>query len=89
MGKTTVPSRNLANMVDPTTREYINARIHEEIKLIGDDTSGLGDALSKMRTESEIELGEMKARINEVEEILSLSGAKISRIKELMEELDG
>lgn len=89
MAKTTVPSRNLASAMDPVTRDYVNAKISEELKPIRDDMVAVLEALSEMRTENEVSKGEHVARINMVEEVLELSGAKVAKIRQLMEDIDG
>ena len=46
---TTAHSRHHASQVDPTTREYINARINEELAPIRDDIEALRGALLALR----------------------------------------
>jgi hypothetical protein len=89
MAKTIVSSNAIAASVDPKTRDYIDAKLNETLKQIRDDMTVMREALSGMRTKNDVYQGEVTARVNAVEEVLELSGAKVARIRKLMEDIDG
>ena len=61
---TTAHSRHHASQVDSTTREYINARINEELAPIRDDIEALRGALLSLRETANFNSGNLIGRLN-------------------------
>ena len=53
-----------ATQVDANTRAYVDARIHEELKPVRDDTEALRVALLRIREASQGDIGQLTARVN-------------------------
>ena len=83
---TTAHSRHHASQVDPTTREYINARINEELAPIRDDIEALRGALLSLRETSNFNSGNLIGRLNNMEELLSMSSTRIAQLRTLANE---
>ena len=78
-----VHSRNWASQVDAVTREYINARINEELRPIRDDMDSLRGALLSLRETANLNSGNLIGRLNNMEELLSLSSTRIAQLRTL------
>lgn len=72
-----------ASQVDPVVREYITARINEELKPLRDDIATLRVALSNNKSATEASLGEQAAKLNDQEALLGLPSYKIAKLLEL------
>lgn len=83
-----VHSRHWASQVDATTREYINARINEEIKPIRDDIEALRGALLSLRETANFNSGDLIGRLNNMEQLLSMSTTRIAKLRALANEDD-
>ena len=81
-----VPSRHWASQVDATTREFINARIAEELKPLRDDIAAIRSALLVIREGSQRDTGELTARVNDVEALLNMSTARVARLRQMADE---
>ncbi len=83
-----VHSRHWASQVDATLREYIDARIHEELKPIRDDIAALYSAISVTRDSFNRDMGNVAGRISNTEDVLSMSAARVARLAALAKEKD-
>lgn len=79
-------SRVWASQVDSVIREYVNARINEELKPIRDDMAAVRSALSVMRQGSQSDIGQLTARVNDVEELLQMSSSRVAKLRQLANE---
>ena len=73
----------LASRIEPHLRDYIDARINEEMKPMRDDIAACLVALSSNNAASEIKLGEQTAKLNDIERVLNLPSYKIAKLLEL------
>ena len=83
-----VHSRHWASQVDPTVREYINARINEETRPIRDDIEALRGALLSLRETANFNSGDWIGRLNNMEQLLSMSTTRIAKLRALANEDD-
>lgn len=83
-----VHSRHWASQVDPTVREYINARINEETRPIRDDIEALRGALLSLRETAQFNAGDLIGRLNNMEQLLSMSTTRIAKLRALANEDD-
>lgn len=83
-----VHSRHWASQVDPTVREYINARINEETRPIRDDIEALRGALLSLRETANFNSGDLIGRLNNMEQLLSMSTTRIAKLRTLANEDD-
>ena len=81
-----VHSRHWASQVDVTTREYINARINEEMRPLRDDIEALRGALLSLRETANFNSGNLVGRLNNMEELLSMSSTRIAQLRTLANE---
>lgn len=81
-----VNSKHWASQVDAVTREYIDARIHEELKPMKDDIAALLSALLVIREGSQGDVGQLTARVNDVEELLRMSSSRVAKLRQLANE---
>jgi len=81
-----VNSRHWASQVDASTREYINARITEELKPVRDDIAGLRSALLGIREGNQAEIGQLTARVNDLEALLQMSTSRVAQLRRLADE---
>ena len=79
-------SRVWASQVDSVTREYVNARINEELKPIRDDMTALRSALLGIREGAQGDVGQLTARVNDVEELLRMSSSRVAKLRQLANE---
>ena len=82
----TAHSRHYASQVDPNTREYINARINEELAPIRDDIEALRGALLSLRETAQLNSGNLIGRLSNMEELLSMSTTRIAQLRTLANE---
>ena len=83
---TTPSPQNLASFVDPRTREYIDARISQEMKAARDDISSLRTAVLALREAIHRDHGNLAAQVNDVAALVNLNPARASRLRALLEE---
>ena len=76
-------SRVWATQVDSVIREYVNARINEELKPIRDDVAAVRSALSVMRQGSQSDIGQLTARVNDVEALIRMSASRVAKLQKL------
>tara|TARA_B100000035_G_scaffold274950_1_gene251657 strand:+ start:1943 stop:2203 length:261 start_codon:yes stop_codon:yes gene_type:complete len=74
--------------VDSIVREYVNARIAEELKPIRDDIQALSSAISRTRESLQQDVGNVAGRITNAEDILQLSSSRIAMLAKLAKEKD-
>ena len=72
-----------ATQVDNVIREYVTARIHEELKPVRDDTAALLSALLRIREASQSDIGTLTARVNDAEELIKMSSWRVAKLRSL------
>ena len=72
-----------ATQVDNVIREYVHARIHEELKPVRDDTAALLSALLRIREASQSDIGTLTARVNDAEELIKMSSWRVAKLRSL------
>jgi hypothetical protein len=77
-----------AAQVSAETRAYVNARLHEELKPIRDDTEALRVALLRIREASQGDMGLLTARVNDAEELIKMSSWRVSKLRSMATEED-
>lgn len=83
-----VNSRHWASQVDATTREYINALIHEELKPIRDDIAALRGAILAARESLQRDMGDVAGRVTNAEDLLNMSSKRVADLAKLAKEKD-
>lgn len=83
-----VSSRHWASQVDATVREYIDARIHEELKPMRDDIEALRGAISRTRESLQRDMGDVAGRVTNAEDILAMSSTRVAQLAKLAKEKD-
>ena len=83
-----VHSRHWASQVDVTTREYINARIHEELKPMRDDIAALRSAILAARESLQRDMGDVAGRMANTEELLAMSASRAAKLADLAKRMD-
>jgi len=83
-----VHSRHWASQVDASTREYINARIHEELKPIRDDIAALRSAILAARESLQRDMGDVAGRMANTEELLAMSASRAAKLADLAKRMD-
>jgi len=83
-----VHSRHWASQVDASTREYINARIHEELKPIRDDIAALRSAILAARESLQRDMGNVAGRMANTEELLAMSASRAAKLADLAKRMD-
>ena len=78
-----VNSKHWASQVDAVTREYIDARIHEELKPMKDDIAALRSALLGIREGLQADMGQITARVNDAEELIKMSSWRVAKLRSL------
>ena len=81
-----VNSKHWASQVDAVTREYIDARIHEELKPMRDDIAALRSALLGIREGLQADMGQITARVNDAEELIKMSSWRVAKLRSLATE---
>ena len=80
----TQPSSKVwATQVDAVIREYVGAFLNEEIKPLRDDIAALRSALLGIRESGQSDIGKLTARVNDVEDLLSMSTSRIAKLAQL------
>ena len=75
-----------ATQVDAVIRDFVNARIHEELKPVRDDTEALRGALLRIREASQSDMGTLTARVNDAEELIKMSSWRVAKLRSLSTE---
>lgn len=86
--KNPVPSNAWASKVDADTREYINARLEEELKPIRDDIADLIRAISQTRESLQRDMGNVAGRMANTEELLDMSASRAAKLASIAKEMD-
>jgi len=78
-----------ASKVDAVVREYVNARINEELKPLRDDIAALRGAILVTRESLQRDMGNTAARVTNVEDLLSMSTKRVADLAALAKRKDG
>jgi len=79
-------SKVWATRVDSVIREYVDARLTEELRPIEDDIAALRGALLGIREASQSDIGQLTARVNDAEALLQMSTSRIAQLRRLADE---
>lgn len=82
------PSRIFASRVDSLLRDYIDARIHEELKPLRDDIAALRGALLATRESLQRDMGNVAGRMSNTEDLLGMSTKRVADLATLAKKLD-
>ena len=83
-----VKSSVWASQVDAVVREYVNARINEELKPLRDDMAALRVAISRTRESLQRDMGDSAGRLTNVEDLLSMSTKRVADLAALAKQKD-
>ena len=83
-----VKSSAWASKVDAVVREYVNARINEELKPLRDDMAALRVAISRTRESLQRDMGDSAGRVSNVEDLLGMSAKRVADLAALAKEKD-
>ncbi len=72
--------------VDSIIREYVNARLAEELKPIRDDIEALRSAISRTRESLQQDVGNIAGRVTNAEDILQMSSTRVAQLAKLGKE---
>ena len=81
--KNPVPSNAWASKVDADTREYIDARLEEELKPIRDDIADLIRAISQTRENLQRDMGNVAGRVTNAEDLLGMSSSRLAQLAKM------
>ncbi len=81
--KNPVPSSAWASKIDANTREYIDARLDEELKPIRDDIAALIGAISQTRESLQRDLGDVSGRVTNAEDLIGMSGSRLAQLAKM------
>lgn len=74
--------------VDSIIREYVNARLAEELKPIRDDIQALRGAISATRESLQRDMGNVSGRMTNAEDLLNMSTKRVADLAKLAKEKD-
>lgn len=83
-----VNSKHWASQVDAVTREYIDARIHEELKPMKDDIAALRVAILATRESLQRDMGDVAGRMSNTEELLEMSSSRAAKLASIAKQMD-
>lgn len=83
-----VKSSVWASKVDAVVREYVNARLNEELKPLRDDIAALRVAISRTRESLQRDMGDSAGRLTNVEDLLSMSTKRVADLAALAKQKD-
>lgn len=83
-----VKSSAWASKVDAVVREYVNARINEELKPLRDDMAALRVAISRTRESLQRDMGDSAGRVSNVEDLLGMSAKRVADLAALAKKKD-
>ena len=69
--------------VDSIIREYVNARLAEELKPIRDDIAALRGAISATRESPQRDMGNVSGRMTNAEDLLNMSTKRVADLAKL------
>ena len=72
--------------VDSIIREYVNARLGEELNPIRDDIEALRSAISRTRESLQQDVGNIAGREANAEDILQMSSTRVAQLAKLGKE---
>lgn len=78
-----VPSSNWASKIDAATREYIDARIHEELKPMRDDIEALHSAILQVRESLQRDFGDVAGRVTNAEDLIGMSSSRLAQLAKM------
>ena len=79
---TLASSKNLRSAIDPKVRDYIDAKLKEEISPNRDDLSDLSCAISEVRDADLAGRDTIGALVEKIHQVLKLSKARVELIAE-------
>ena len=82
------PSRAFASSVDSLLRDYIDARIHEELKPLLDDMVALRGALLATRESLQRDMGNVAGRIANAEDLIGMSSKRVADLASLAKKMN-
>jgi hypothetical protein len=77
---TLASSKNLRSAIDPKVRDYIDAKLQEEISPIRDDLSDLSCAISEVRDADLAGRDTIGALVEKIHQVLKLSRGRVEQI---------
>ena len=83
-----VKSSVWASKVDAVVREYVNAKLNEELKPLRDDIAALRVAISRTRESLQRDMGDSVGRLTNVEDLLSMSTKRVADLAALAKQKD-
>ena len=83
-----VKSSVWASKVDAVVREYVNAKLNEELKPLRDDIAALRVAISRTRESLQRDMGDSAGRLTNVEDLLSMSTKRVADLAALAKQKD-
>lgn len=72
-----------ASQVDAVVREYVNARINEELKPLRDDIAALRGAISRTRESLQRDMSNSDGRLTNVEDLIGMSSKRVADLAAL------
>ena len=79
---TLADSRALASAIDPKVRDYIDAKIKEELSPIRDDLLATKVAISELRDADQQGRDTINAHVVKIQSVLNLSRGRVEQIAE-------
>jgi hypothetical protein len=79
---TLADSKALASAIDPKVRDYIDAKIKEEISTIRDDLLAVKIAISELRDADQQGRDTINAHVVKIQSIIKLSRSRVEQIAE-------
>jgi len=73
----------LASRIEPHLRDYIAAVVYEQTNPVKGDVSGVMDAVLANNAALVATIGELQARVNDLDALLKLPSYKIAKLLEL------
>jgi len=79
---TLADSKALASAIDPKVRDYIDAKIKEELSPIRDDLLAIKIAISELRDADQQGRDTINAQVVKIQSIIKLSRSRVEQIAE-------
>ena len=79
---TLADSKALASAIDPKVRDYIDAKIKEELSPIRDDLVAINIAISELRDADQQGRDTINAHVVKIQSIIKLSRSRVEQIAE-------
>ena len=78
-----VPSSKWVSKIDASYREYIEAKLHEELKPIKDDIEALRSAILAARESLQRDVGDVAGRVTNTEDLIGMSGSRLAQLAKM------